>query len=68
MMNTLLVLGDILLSSADIHSILGRLALLVLVGLVVGWVGVTLIKRDKWIGFAVVLAAVAIPVFGWRLL
>jgi hypothetical protein len=68
MVSTLLVPGDILLSSDDLKSILGRFALLVLAGLLVGWCGVALIKRDKWIGFAVVLVAVALPIFGWRLL
>jgi hypothetical protein len=67
MVNALLVLGYIPLSSADIGSILGRFALLALAGLIIGWCGVVLIKRDKWIGFAVVLLAIAVPLFGWRL-
>jgi hypothetical protein len=68
MVSALLVLGDMLLSSDDIKSIFGRFALLLLAGLLVGWCGVALIKRDRWIGFLVVLAAVALPIFGWRLL
>jgi hypothetical protein len=36
MMNALLVLGYIPLSSADIGSILGRFALLALAGLIIG--------------------------------
>ena len=68
MTDTLLVLSYIPLSPTDIQSILGRFALLVFAGLLVGWWGVALIKRDKWIGFALVLVAVALPVFGWRLL
>lgn len=68
MMSTLLLPSDILLSSDDIKSIFGRFALLVLACLLVGWWGVALIKRDKWIGFAVVLVAAALPIFGWRLL
>jgi hypothetical protein len=68
MMNMLLVLGYILLSSDDIHSILGLFALLMLAGLLVGWWGVALIQRDKWIGFALVLVAIALPIFGWWLL
>lgn len=67
MIDALLVLGYIPLSAADVQSILGRFALLVCAGLLVGWWGVALIKRDKWIGFALVLVALALPVFGWRL-
>lgn len=67
MTGALPILSYIPLSAADIQSILGRFALLVFASLLVGWWGVALIKRDKWIGFVLVLVAVALLVFGWRL-
>jgi hypothetical protein len=66
MLNTLLLSGYIPPSSDAIRFLLGVFALSVLAGLLVLWGGVRLIKRDKWIGFAVVLVAVALPAAGFR--
>ena len=68
MLNALLSLGYIPLSSDDIRFLCGIFALSVLAGLLVLWWGVWLIKRDKWVGFAVVLLAVALPTAGFRVL
>lgn len=67
-LNTLLLSGYIPPSSEAIHFLFGVFACSVLAGLLVLWGGVQLIKRDKWIGFAVVLLAVALPAAGFRVL
>lgn len=66
MLNPLLLLGSLPLSSGDVNFLLGFFICSVLAGLLVGMWGVWLIKRDKWLGFAVVLLAVALPVVGFR--
>jgi hypothetical protein len=68
MLNMLLLSGYIPPSSDAINFFLGILAFSVLAGLLALWWGVRLIKRDKRIGFAVVLVAVALPILGWNLL
>ncbi len=68
MLNTLLLSGYIPPSSDAINFFLGILAFSVLAGLLVLWWGVRLIKRDKWVGFLVVLATIALPVAGFNLL
>ena len=68
MVLTLLLSGYIGPSSVNIDLLVGILASSVLAGLLVLWWGVRLIKREKWIGFALVLVAIALPVAGWNLL
>lgn len=68
MLNTLLLSGYIPPSSEAIHLLFGIFAFSMLAGLLALWGGVRLIKRDKWIGFAVVLLAVVLPVAGFRVL
>jgi hypothetical protein len=68
MLSTLLPSGYIPPSSDAIHLLFSLFAFSVLAGLLVLWGGVRLIKRDKWIGFVVVLLAVALPAAGFRVL
>lgn len=67
-LNTLLLSGYIPPSSDAIRFLFGIFAFSVLAGLLVLWWGVWLLKRDKWLGFAVVLLAVALPAAGFRVL
>ncbi|RZK97955.1 MAG: hypothetical protein EOO62_27220 [Hymenobacter sp.] len=66
MLLTLLLSGYIPPSSEAINILLGILVFSLLAGLLVLWWGVRLLRREKPVGWLVLMGAVVLPVLGWQ--